>query len=182
MQESQNARRNASLRILAAARAIAAREGVAHISFEAVAREAGLSKGGVLYNFPTKRDLMAALLKEMLAEHDALEAGLPQDAQHRTLRRHLASLNGLDTADSDLSMSILAVAAAEPDLLDPLRRALDADLARIEAEATDANLGRLIFFALQGLRFHALLSLPGGEHALHKQLGETIMEMIENAH
>ncbi|AUC56496.1 MULTISPECIES: TetR/AcrR family transcriptional regulator [Rhodobacterales] len=100
------------MRILAAARAIAAREGVAHTSFEAVAREAGLSKGGVLYNFPTKRGLMAALLKEMLAEHDALEAGLPQDAQHRTLRRHLASLNGLDTADSDLSMSILAVAAA----------------------------------------------------------------------
>ena len=59
-----------------------------------------------------ERGLMAALLKEMLAEHDALEAGLPQDAQHRTLRRHLASLNGLDTADSDLSMSILAVAAA----------------------------------------------------------------------
>ncbi len=182
MKESQSARRNASPRILAAARAIAARDGVAHISFEAVAHEAGLSKGGVLYHFPTKRDLMAALLKEMLAEHDALEAGLPQDARHRTLRRHLASLSTLDTADSDLSMSILAVAAAEPDLLDPLRRALEADLARIEAEAADANLCRLIFFALQGLRFHALLSLPGGEPAVRRQLGETVTEMIENAY
>ena len=179
---SQSRRKNASARVLTAARAIAAREGVSHISFDAIAREAGLSKGGVLYNFPTKRDLMAALLKEMLAEHDALEAGLPQDARHRTLRRHLASLSTLDSADSDLSMSILAVAAAEPDLLDPLRRALEADLARIEAEATDANRDRLIFFALQGLRFHALLSLPGGEPALRRQLGETITEMIENAH
>lgn len=182
MQESQSTRRNASPRILAAARAIAAREGVAHISFEAIAREAGLTKGGVLYNFPTKRDLMAALLQEMLTEHDALEAGLPQDARHRTLRRHLASLSALDNADSDLSMSILAVAAAEPDLLDPLRRALEADLARIEAEMADANFARLIFFALQGLRFHALLGLPGGEAAARRQLGQTITEIIDHAH
>lgn len=178
---SQIRQKNASARVLAAARAIAAREGVSHISFDAIAREAGLSKGGVLYNFPTKRDLMAALLEEMLAEHDALDASFPQDAPDRTLRRHLDSLTALDKTGSDLSMAILAVAAAEPDLLDPLRHALAADLARIEAEMTDADLGRLIFFALQGLRFHSLLALPDGGHEARNQLTRRIQEMIENA-
>ena len=182
MQKSQRARRTASPRIPASARSIAAREGVPHICLEALAREAGLPKGGVLYDFPNTHNLMAALLKEMLAEHDALEAGLTQDARHCTLRRHLVLLSKLDRPDSDLSISILAVAAAEPKLIDPLLRALEGDFARIETEATDANLCRIIVFALQELRFHALLSLPGPDPALGRKLGQTIMEMIENAH
>ncbi len=178
---SQNKGRNASQRILAAARAIATREGGAHISFDAIARETGLTKGGVLYNFPTKRDLMQALLKEMLTEHETLDAGLPRNSRHRTLRCHLSSLTAIDSAGSDLSMAILAVAAAEPDLLDPLRSALEADLARIEDEMTDAGLGRLIFFALQGMRFHALLALPDGGTSVRNQITRRIEEMIENA-
>ena len=42
--------KNASPRILGAARAIAHREGAGKITIDAVAREADLSKGGVLYN------------------------------------------------------------------------------------------------------------------------------------
>jgi AcrR family transcriptional regulator len=179
---SQIRQKNASARVLTAARAIAAREGVSHISFDAIAREAGLSKGGVLYNFPTKRDLMAALLRDMLSEHESLEARLPQDSRQRTLRRHLCSLRTLDAAASDVSMAILAVAAAEPDLLDPLRDALEVDLSCIEAEMKDTSLGRLIFFALQGLRFHSLLALPDGGPSVRNELAQKIEEMIDNAH
>jgi len=44
--------------IIAAARRIVQRDGVAHLTIEAVAREAGFSKGGVLYHFPTKDSLI----------------------------------------------------------------------------------------------------------------------------
>ncbi len=41
--------------ILAAARKIAVKDGVAQLTIEAVAKQAGVSKGGVLYHYPSKK-------------------------------------------------------------------------------------------------------------------------------
>lgn len=107
----QHLKRNSSPRILAATRAVSARDGTAHVSIDAIAREAGLSRGGVLHNFPSKRALMVAMLEELLEEHRTLAATLPARTPCQTLRRHLASLSAFSNSDSDLSKSILAVAA-----------------------------------------------------------------------
>ena len=79
-----------------------------------------------------------------------------------------------DSAGSDLPMAILAVAAAEPDLPDPLRSVLEADPACIEDEMTDAGLGRVIFFALQGMRFHAPQVLPDGGTSVRNRIAQRI--------
>ena len=52
--------------IIAAARRIVQRDGVAHLTIEALAREAGLSKGGVLYHFPTKDSLIEGMITSFL--------------------------------------------------------------------------------------------------------------------
>jgi len=179
--QPQNHKRNSSPRILAAARAIAVRDGVAHVSIDAIAREAGLSKGGVLHNFPTKRALMEAMLEEMLDEHRALQANLPETERCSTLRQHLLTLRSFSSSDSDLSMAILAVAAVEPDLLEPLRDDLDSDLARINSDSNDPETARILFFALQGIRFHKLLKLPDGGGAVLDDLAARIEEMDDDA-
>jgi len=179
--QPQNLRRNSSPRILAAARAIAVRDGAAHVSIEAIAREAGLSKGGVLHNFPTKRALMSAMLEEMLEEHRASSATSPGTERCSTLRQHLITLRSFSSSDSDLSMAILAVAAVEPELLEPLRNDLETDLARISSESTDPETARILFFALQGIRFHKLLKLPDGGGAVLDDLAARIEEMSDDA-
>ena len=131
--------RNASWRILEAARAIAAREGAGKITIEAVAKEAGLSKGGVLYNFPTKRALLSGLLDQMLAAHRVLMEKVPECHPARTLCGHLETVIQSRDVDDDLSMAILAAAAADPRLLDPLRTELSDDLARIITDAKDTS-------------------------------------------
>lgn len=179
--QPQNLKRNSSPRILAAARTIAVRDGAAHVSIEAIAREAGLSKGGVLYNFPTKRALMEAMLEEMLEEHRALHANLTETEPCSTLRQHLLTLRSFSSSDSDLSMAILAVAAVEPDLLEPLRNDLKTDLAGIGSESNDPETARILFFALQGIRFHKLLNLPDGGGAVLDDLAARIEEMNDDA-
>jgi AcrR family transcriptional regulator len=179
--QPQNLKRTSSPRILAAARAIAVRDGAAHVSIEAIAREAGLSKGGVLHNFPTKRALMEAMLEEMLEEHRAPSATLPETDPCSTLQQHLLTLRSLSSSDSDLSMAILAVAAVEPDLLEPLRNDLKADLAGIESESNDPETARILFFALQGIRFHKLLKLPDGGCAMLDDLAARIEGMNGDA-
>ena len=47
--------------IIHAAFALIRREGVARLTIEAVAQEAGLSKGGVLYHFRSKEALIQAM-------------------------------------------------------------------------------------------------------------------------
>ncbi len=58
--------RNAREEILDAAQRIVVRDGAARLTLDAVAREIGMTKGGVLYNFPTKADLLQGMLERMV--------------------------------------------------------------------------------------------------------------------
>ncbi|WP_282048119.1 TetR/AcrR family transcriptional regulator [Sulfitobacter mediterraneus] len=171
--------RNASARILEAARAIAAREGAGKITIEAVAKEAGLSKGGVLYNFPTKKALLSGLLDQMLAAHRELLAKVPERHPARTLSGHLEIVIQSKDVDDDLSMAILAAAATDPRLLDPLRTELTCDLERILTDTQDAPAAMIAVLAIQGLRFQRLLNLPDGGAEIRERVIERLRTMID---
>lgn len=49
-------------KILDAAAAIVRRDGVAKLTLEAAAKEAGVSKGGLLYHFPNKESLIDGMV------------------------------------------------------------------------------------------------------------------------
>ena len=53
--------------LLESAATIAGRDGIASLSLNAVAREAGVSKGGLLHHFPNKQALIFALFARLLA-------------------------------------------------------------------------------------------------------------------
>ena len=52
-------------RLLSAAEQVVARDGVRNLTLEAVAHEAGVSKGGLLYHFPTKSSLITAIVERL---------------------------------------------------------------------------------------------------------------------
>ncbi|RUZ98934.1 TetR/AcrR family transcriptional regulator, partial [Mesorhizobium sp. M7A.F.Ca.CA.002.05.1.1] len=56
-------RPNSREKILAAAADVARESGPGSLSLDAVASRAGVSKGGLLYNFPTKAKLMQGLVE-----------------------------------------------------------------------------------------------------------------------
>src|SRR5262245_2150654 len=49
-------------RLLDAAEAVVVRQGIANLTLDAVAAEAGLSKGGLLHHFPTKDKLVEGMV------------------------------------------------------------------------------------------------------------------------
>ena len=57
-------------RIIAAAEEVVLRDGVAHLTLEATAAEAGLSKGGVLYHFPTRDALVLGMVSKIIDDFD----------------------------------------------------------------------------------------------------------------
>ena len=62
--------------LLDAAKRVMQRVGAGHLTLDAVAKEAGVSKGGLLYHYPSKGDLLRGMLTARVAtmmRHD-LEA------------------------------------------------------------------------------------------------------------
>lgn len=67
-------------RAVQAAMQLAGAAGVRHVTFDAVAAAIGASKGAVLHHFPTKGDLIDAMVRALVAIHrDAVEAARAQD-------------------------------------------------------------------------------------------------------
>ena len=56
--------------LLEAASIIAAKDGIAALSLNAVAKQAGVSKGGLLHHFPGRQELIHALFIRLLAVMD----------------------------------------------------------------------------------------------------------------
>ena len=73
--------------MLDAAQAVVLKQGAASLTLDAVAREAQVSKGGVMYHFPTKQALLTALGERMIARNQSRQrVKLPKPEQPTTIR------------------------------------------------------------------------------------------------
>ena len=65
-------RQNSKEAILDAVEAVIAETGAAYMSLDSVAQKAGVSKGGLMYHFPTKQSLVEALVGRLVEEFQIL--------------------------------------------------------------------------------------------------------------
>ncbi len=146
---------------MVAAGELARERGPGNISIEAVAAKAGLSKGGVLYHFRTKGDLLAALVSTHVeASLDRIEASLAQDeTAPNALAVALVEAYRCERSQVVPRASGLMAAVAEnPEFLCPLRRHQETLVERLETSA-DPELSKILFFALEGLKSQRLFGL-----------------------
>ena len=172
--------RNASSEILAAAREVTARHVAGKLTIDSVAREIGMSKGGVLYNFRSKQALLSALLQELIEAHLMRMSEIDQAEPNATLRGHLRSLAAANDLEVDLSMAILAASAESPELLNPLRQMFESDQRKIASESTDPVGAHVILAALDGLRFQHLLRMPPYETKTRDAIKDRLESMIND--
>lgn len=163
--------------ILDAAQRIAAERGAGRITLDEVAKESGLSKGGLLYHFAGKEALIQGMLERLIKRTSVVreeQARSLAGSPHATLRALLATRNREDVLDPDVAMAILAAAAEQPALLDPLRQHIAQVRQLIIAESGDQPQLWLLWAAADGLLFQQLLGiapyLPEQRDAMHQQL------------
>ncbi len=145
-------------RILDAAEEVVLRDGVARLTLDAAAAEAGLSKGGVLYHFPTRDSLVAAMVTKIIEEFDRdIERRLENDDREPGCftRAYIGATMEPSAPRPDredrLGAALIAAAAAEPDLLVPLQRAADRWQARLEHDGLDRTMATVLRLACDGL-------------------------------
>lgn len=172
-------------KVCLAAIKLAADEGILAVTLDGVAKAAGLSKGGLIYHFPSKE----LLLKGMVAHfgqqvEELLQTRMEQDPEprFRLARTFLDCAFGpapdsppwpgeLDPALMNrFILSLLSAAVHHPNVLKPLQE-LGHRLQQQLLAQGDAGLEELlIWLAVDGLFFWQFVGLIRPEDPRHKQI------------
>jgi AcrR family transcriptional regulator len=157
-------------RILDAAEARLLAGGPAALVLDAVASDAGVSKGGLLYHFGSKEALVAGLCERMFERFEQqLTALCEADPEPRGAwtRAYLASTVTVDGKPADdsarLMAAILSTLGRDSRHLQTVRSHFARWHARLEADGIDPKLTTIVRLASDGLWLTALLGLEGLE-------------------
>ena len=149
--------------LMKAAHNVVVRDGIARLTLELVAREAGVSKGAVLYYFPTKSDLIAAMMNSHLDGHDreleALVAQEPEGVPGRRLRALIRMSRCPDEVAGRGGAGMLAAVANDKALLAILRERVGGWLRDLDDDGLDPVHAQTIRLAIDGLKFSEMMDV-----------------------
>src|SRR3954447_5243741 len=155
-------------RLLDAAAAVVRRDGAQALTLDAVAAEAKVSKGGLLYHFRAKRDLVQAMIERWLIEFENdIEA-----ADEHFVRGYVKAS---PPAENELGM--LAAVVAEPALLARVREQYAIWQDRVEREGRDPVDATVARLAADGLWLAELLGMAPPTGALREQVISRLTEL-----
>lgn len=175
-------RKNSRDNILDAAQLVTARDGAGNLTLDKVASECGLSKGGLLYNFPNKEALLKAMLERLLEGHRSVmvvERERLRDEANASLRAFLIAWNNQELLDPDVCLSVVAAAAQRPDLLEPLRAYRIEIHEQISAESKDPEKALLLWAAADGILFHTIIGTTPYSDVEKTALIKRLMQLAE---
>ena len=153
--------------------------GLDQLTLEEVAADAGVSKGGLLYHFPTKAALIEALVTDVLDRFEqTVERASGPDASPGAWTRAYVDA----TFDAEVSRPALATALlAAPDVGADLVAACAARFAdwqqRLEQDGLEAGTAATIRFACDGWWTLTTLTGDGGRDA--RLLRDRLHELID---
>ena len=171
-------------RILEAAARIVGQAGAAHLTIDAVAAEAGLSKGGVLYHFPNKRSLLEGMLRKVLDDVETRTARYRAElgeGRGTALRARILAESEQSRDERAMALALLAAAAEDPDLLDPARVFVKAGFAEIREAPGDPDFALILLLATEGLRFLDMLDLLPMTGAERKRIHGRLLDLVGEA-
>ena len=147
-------RPNSREKILAAAADVAREAGPGSLSLEAVALRAGVSKGGLLYNFPTKAKLMQGLVERYMSEFEqALEALRADNRENESLLSSYIRLSAQECQAPKPSASwIFSAIAEDPEFLTPIKGFHRQLFERLKAQTRDTRALLICYLAIEGMR------------------------------
>ncbi len=179
-------------RILCAAEDLVIRDGVSKLTLDAAAHEAGVSKGGILYHFPSRAALVSAMVERFVVSFDAdldrygANGGGPGDFTRGYLRATLAPSEvpgdaPRDNRDQRLGGALLAGVASDPELLTPLRDRFDAWQAAVSSDGLPAEVATLVRLTSDGLWLSDLFGLAPVTGELREKVGERLFALMDEA-
>jgi AcrR family transcriptional regulator len=169
-------------RLLDAAERLVLETGAGHLTLDAVAKFAGVSKGGLLYHFPSKDALLEAMLARYLHDVDArVAARVPKHgkaSRAAEFRERVKVLLELPTNKRAAGAALIAASADKPELMAQCRaryREIVDGLTRLPGGFEPAA---LLLLAASGLVLGELLQISPYTPAERARLGKALLKAV----
>ena len=154
---------NARERIIDAAEQVVIGAGARHLTLEAVASKAGISRGGLLYHFHDKEALLSEMLhrrkKHLDESRMKRRAKTPSGPECEAVIYILSVLDEDRGIDRDVSAALVASGAHDPELLAPAREDFHQIIADLTKDGLSFERAAVIMLAANGLRLWEVLSM-----------------------
>lgn len=168
--------------ILNAAEAVVVRDGAGSLTLDAVAREAGISKASVIYDYGSKQALIKAVIERRANEE---RQRLKAAATSLGADRNALILGHISLAESAMPHELQAVGVNLCAALsqDAEARAFMQDLVGEDIEAIRATSGQpriamLAYLAVEGLRLLEFLGLHSWQEAERQEILSDIRRLV----
>lgn len=143
--------------ILDAGEAVVARDGATGLTLDAVAKQAGISKASVIYDYKTKQALIEAIVERAFRadgeRHARVETALPKGGSIAIRGRIQVAAEPPPDAFKPVALNLSAALTLDPALRKRMQDSQAATIGRIVAESTSPRGATLAYLALEGLKF-----------------------------
>lgn len=149
--------------ILDAAEAIVCESGAAHMTLDAVAERAQISKGGLMYRFPSKEALLQAMIGRLIDRFEELREQVRLKSAPNEIPNELVveikMLSRLDEASFRYSAALLAVIANQPELMEQFHERQRKRFSEKILSKEHPERSTILFLAAIGLHYTSLLNI-----------------------
>jgi AcrR family transcriptional regulator len=143
-------------KVLDAAQVVVARDGAARLTLDAVAAEAGVSKGSVVYDYRSKQGLLQAMVDRAVEADNAFNRAAAEpfaDSGSPVVRgRIAAAAQPFPETFRSVALNISAALAQDPQLRRSIQANQTAVIADIAATSAQPRGALLAYLALEGLK------------------------------
>lgn len=170
------AKRDTRRVLLDAAAAVVREQGSGALTLDRVAAQAGVSKGGLLYHFPTKDELVRSLV---LDTFDQFEHDVENEAGGNWARGYLRTCAATkrDVPEKRMLIGTLGMLAGDAELLRAASDRATAWQKRIDEDVADHVDATLLRLAADGLWYAELIGLDPPTGPLREAVVEKLLEL-----
>ena len=169
--------------LLDAAEQVLSRGGPQALTLQAVADEAGVSKGGLLYHFANKSELVRGLVERLVNDTNSNYAHWDDGEPGSYTRAYIASTtHHLTAADADRVLrrwSVILAASTEPEMQGPIADAFETWMwpaPGVDRYPARAQIARL---AADGLWWNAMFVNAFRDPELNKRISAALVDYAE---
>jgi AcrR family transcriptional regulator len=147
--------------LLNAAEDIVNNEGPQALTIGALAKAAGISKGGVQYSFSSKDELVKALLERWTSQFDAVLANDVERSPIDFVRSYIAAMRSSQGAMNAKMAGLMIVYMQNPENRQETRDWYRSVLGKI-GRSKEAHAARIAFLAMEGLMLMRISGVEDG--------------------
>lgn len=168
--------------LLRAASQVVIDKGVEALTLDAVAQQAGVSKGGLLYHFPNKDALMGGMVEHLIQDFEAvLQTEFDQDDAPGTPGQWVRAYIRATLRFSKQSLALIArlssIAADSPNLLETAKVYDQQWRQRVETSGIDPTKATIILLAVDGIWLSEVFQVGTLDEPRLTQVVETLLAM-----